>query len=436
MDYEERIVGSELLHCLSPATLCGLLNLVDFCSDAEVVTLAIKATKRLLSDWLRFTTASGYYYPVAARNIVHRYDPVFQPITYILTGQGPPLVDGSWRADYWGQFLATSGFDFDAAVVGAWDLVIDGDFSVGHRIADHKQVHAGLSRLDRTMFQWSAGAVANPEVVEDSLYFLKEYRPPVADFSSVPFLQALLNIFPSFLAPIFTSILSGQSMGTDFSRADYYVYKHYNSMLRSLKNYHVGRRGAQQYPWAATAHDVPVFTLSGMDDTCLRNNGQIANTHLPDVKQSHNVALITYKPSWDVKKPFDWFETKIGLSLRVGLYFPTHRFDQVVERGHWIIGQRIDSYVAVWRHDKEFKGCDPGEIICDEYWYSEGNNQNKASAWAVVVGNNVTHGSFTDFVAIVEQGTVEEELPWPFLDLFIKYTSKVKVGGQEITAKL
>jgi hypothetical protein len=395
------------------------------------------ATKRLLSDWLRFTTASGYYYPVAARNEVHRYDVTFHPITYILTGQGPPLVDGSWRANPWGQFLATSGFDFDDAVVGAWDLVIDGEFSVGHSIKDHKTIHAGLSRIDRTMFQWSAGAVTHPEVIGDSLYFLKEYRPPVADFlSSIPFLQFVLDIFPEFLASFLAIIFGGQSKGTDFSGADYYVYKHYDSMLSSLKSYNVGLRGAQQYPWVATAHDVPVFTLSGMDDNCFRNNGQIANTHLPDVKQSHNVALITYKPSWDVRKSFDWFKPKFGLGLRVGLYFPTRRFDEVVERGQWIIGRRVDSYVAVWRHRTSFKGCNPGELICDEYWYSEGDDRNKASAWAVVVGSKETHGDFTNFVTIVEQGTVEEKFPWPIFDFFFKYTSKVKVDGQEITTSL
>jgi hypothetical protein len=319
--------------------------------------------------------------------------------------------------------------------IGSWDLVIDGKFSVGHRIEDHKTIHAGISRLDRTMYQWSAGAVTNPQVVEDSLYFLREFRPPEA----IPLLPFVLQTFPSFLTPIFAYLLTGQSSGTDFSGANYYLYKHYNSMLGSLQNYNVGRRGGQQYPWVATAHDVAVFTLSGMDDDpCFRNNGQIANTHLPDVTQSHNVALVTYKPAWDVRKPFDWLAPKLfGLGLRVGLYFPTQRFDEIVERGKWIIGRRVESYVAVWRHNTLRKGCGPGVVICDEYWYSEGEDRYKASAWAVVVGDNETHGSFTNFIAIVEKGTVEEKFPWLFTELLgFKYTSTVKVDGQKITVKL
>lgn len=423
-----------------PVTLGGLLNLVDYCSDEEIVDLAKQATTRLVQDHLRFTNAAGYFYPVAGRNKVHQYDEPFPFLSYLLTGKGPSLLDKElWRTDYWMLYPVTSSFDFDEVVANSWDQEIDSEFTVGHPIEEHATVHADLSRLDRTMFQISAGAVVQPEVILDTLYLATEVPAP----SLVAGGGFLIDIglwfidrIPSFLITFIASLIPGQTKGTHFY-ATYHLYKHYDTMLTSLQDYYVGYRGFEQIPWMATVHDIPVFTQSGVDGDCIINTGQIANTHLPRVQQDSNVALITYKPAFEVRAPFRLLGWALGFSMRVILYFPVDRFDEVIERENWVIGRRVDSYIAVWRDDDKRHTCDEDELICDEYWYSNGDLRFKASNWAVVVGDSNTHSSFSNFVSIVAEGSVTEEFPFPFLDWFgFKYKTRVKVDGKDISSEL
>lgn len=413
---------------------------MDFCSDPEIVDLAKQATTRLLTDWLRFVTDEGFYYPVAGRNRVGLYQPVHWFITYILTGRGIPPDNNSWRQVGYFAFAATSTFDFES--VGAnWEPVIDRTLTNGHPVNEHKTVHASLSRTDRTLVQWSAGAVFHPDTILDSLYTFTEI--PTATLLPPGILVDIavwfLNAMPGFLITTVARMLPGQTKGTDWSGATYHIYKHYNSVLTSLQDFNVGYRGQEQYPWVATAHDVPVFTQSGPQGDCvLSSNGEIRQTHLPLVQQDSNVALITYKPTFDVRAPFVLLGWAIGFSLRVALYFPVEKFDEVVERENWVIGRRVDSYVAVWRDDDTSQNtCDGSELPCDEYWFSEGDSSFKSSVWAVVVGDADTHGDFSSFVSTVEQGTVTRELPWLVLEfLGFKLTTEVNVDGKQIVSKI
>lgn len=369
---------------------------------------------------------------------MHQYDAPFPFLSYLLTGKGPTLDEDSWRPDYWMMYPVTSSFDFDS-VISSWQLEINREFTIGHGIEDHKNVHSNLSRIDRIMFQWSAAAILHPEVILDSLYFLSEVpeHSIIGGGALVDALLWFLKFIPSFLITFVVGLFPGQTQGVDFSGATYYVYKHNNVMLSSLRDFHVGYRGHEQYPWMATVHDIPVFTQSGPNGDCIENAGQVANTHLPRVQQVDNVALITYKPSADVRAPFRFFGWALGFSLRVVLYFPVARFDEVVERGNWIMGRRVDSYVAVWRDDTKSKLCDEDELVCDEYWYSDGDIRFKASAWAAVVGDSDTYESFMSFVSIVEQGKVEEKFPFLFLDWFgFKYETEVTVDGNKISSQL
>ena len=104
------------------------------------------------------------------------------------------------------------------------------------------------------------------------------------------------------------------------------------------------------------------------------------------------------------------------------------------------MGRRENSYVGAWRYNgwEEFD-CSVHRLNgdpCDERFTSAGRFQNRASVWAIVVGNDRTHGSFPDFVSVVEQGRVEEASP-NLIESFIFfqgfYRTSLTVDGKTLS---
>ena len=113
-------------------------------------------------------------------------------------------------------------------------------------------------------------------------------------------------------------------------------------------------------------------------------------------------------------------------------------FDEVREKGRWILGRRRDSYVAIWRHSLQQNDCSTVDQICDAYYYSEPFRKPQGQVWVAVVGNNVTHSDFDSFETIVSQGKVSENVQFtPFFGVDgLTYKTSVKVDGKELSATL
>lgn len=191
--------------------------------------------------------------------------------------------------------------------------------------------------------------------------------------------------------------------------------------------------------WAATVGDIAVCTQSGVSgltyDTDFGEN--VANTHIPQIKQTENVALIAYRPVWDVVL-LSFLGSLIGIpyTTQVALLFPTDRFHEVVESGHWIAGRKDENYVAVWRHSLQQQDCSSvvsSSEPCDEYYYSNPRGFDRPQAWAVVVGDSGTHVSFTSFTQSVFAGRLVERKPIILFRLFgQKYQATLQVDGKDI----
>ena len=421
-------------------TLGALLNLVDFSTDAQVQSKAELCVDRLIGDWMVVTNSLGSAYPAAGRN----YDILYQKqqwLSMMWMALGLSDFDGNkWRGDFAGSFLATSSYDLER-VANKWSPVENRVLSFGHPVDQHQNIHSSLeNRVDQILFQWSAGGYAMPETIEDTVWLLAEYdlylnrefEPFATLFQTVPELDSLSRLLP------------GQSRGTDLSRVDVHVYKHTNVALTSLANYLASARSGQQFPWIASLNNVAVYTQAGVTGPCVATSvtDMVANTHLPDVQQEGNVALITYRPSVEVKFVSQVLQDAIdfgGFDTRVALHFPVESFDEVIEHGQWICGRVGESYVAVYRAVFKRNDCstvqgDP----CEQYYYSDTSTPPYGQTWAAVVGNNVTHSSFQAFQNVVTQGIVREEVSITPLDasLGLTYSSSLEVDVVTLSVSL
>jgi hypothetical protein len=158
-------------------------------------------------------------------------------------------------------------------------------------------------------------------------------------------------------------------------------------MLSTLQDYHKGLNGEQQWPFVATAGSAPVYIATGeyLDS---RN----PSVHFPFAKQKENVALLVYSPNSDLQL----FSRD---NLDVTLIWPETSFSESSkEQGNWIVGREDSSYVAVYRSCLDFNG--DGLPSCSA----------TKQVWACVVGHEDTHGSYEEFLAILQEASVENKV--------------------------
>jgi hypothetical protein len=314
---------------------------------------------------------------------------------------------------------------------------VNAKFEIGHAAADLKRVHDGLPRDDRILHQWTAGAAVDKKHIADSRYLVNEYRlfnhkllGDIGGWTKLLFFDPLLMLI--------SGLFSGQTEGSIFTGAKVTVFKDHGVALTSLEDYNVGDRGADQWPWCATVGDIAVFTQSGISGRVFQPALGFSNTHLPQVKQDGNVALISYRPKKEVYFPEFWLNLfGVDYQTRGGLRFPEERFDEVAEEGRWVFGRKGDNYVGVWRHSLDKNDCSSENEVCREYYFSDPKDGSRQQVWAAVVGNTITHGSFALFRQVVAQGTVEANRP-NFLSWFFGFTyeTSLQVDGKSLSSRI
>jgi hypothetical protein len=341
-----------------------------------------------------------------------------------------------------GGFLSTSTYNLEVPAA-TWTPVVDTVLSIGHDVLQHKEIHASLdNRVDQTLFQWSAGGYFLPETALDTQFVLDTYHLGTHDeFGIVAPIAKLLNRrFFDDLA----RLVPGLSRGSNIAGADVAIYRHHCVALISLHDFIVGARAAQQWSWVATIEDISVYTQSGVTSKSFRDPTGTSQVHMPDVKQDGNVALITYRPSYDIIVP-SFLLNILGIDMdfptQVALHFPVELFDQVVEEGRWILGRKNESYIAVWRHGLRQNDCSSSPVEpypCDPYYYSNPKSFFRGQVWAVVVGNAITHGSFEEFEDVILQGEVSGRTVFTPRKAFgwFTYKSRLRVDGKSLSCSM
>jgi hypothetical protein len=173
-----------------------------------------------------------------------------------------------------------------------------------------------------------------------------------------------------------------------------YTYRTPDYMLSAAQDYRKGYGGDQQHIWQATlGKDAVCFTTHPArihDDT---PNYWTGSGSLPRVGQVKNVALILYDIS-----------TRPGLYITHRMKFthawlPRDKFDEVISRGKWTFARKGDAYLALWSRN-DTRWADEGEwkdieIIAD----------GKRNIWICELGRRTTDGEFEEFVARIQAAT-------------------------------
>lgn len=369
-----------------PYTLSGLLNLVDFCEDEEISSMAELAAKRLLSEILMVTNDKGVFYPTAGRNYVGKYLTPYQQnhnaLIYLITEMGEAPNSPTHAS----TFLATSKIDMEDVAAG-FQTNLDTKFAFGHTLQEGRTLNLPLSRLDRAIFTLSYGGYFHPYVSNQTQWLMNTYGlwdhkefESFSMFKGIP--KELGNLVAKVGAAVSkSSVISGQTVA---------VYKNKGVVLTSSLDKWKGYLGYQIWPYCATVETIPVFTISGDPAVNWEDwSSTGSNTHLPYVWQESNVALVMYRP--DPLPELLGFKNK-----EVNLYFPENEFDEVRHNGKWMIGRKAKSYVAVRRYSDE--------MMNGRYYASNIDGQ----AWVVVVGNEDVHGSFNDFENVIDKAVFYE----------------------------
>lgn len=370
----------------SPYAFAGILNLADFSENVEIKNLAIAASKRLLTDLLMVSNDQGVYYPAAGRNYPGKYESAHgqnhSSLIWLLTGLGPvPSV-----ATHAGGFLASTSIDF-SDVTDSWTQELDTVLYNGHSLEEGFVINQALTELDRTIFQWSSGAYFHPEVISETVNLLVDSNMwGHVDFTLLADLQG----FPLESYPGLAEGLSGVSKSSVNCKEDIAIFKNRGVTLCSAQDFWKGKVGYQQWPICANSGTSAIYTGSGPVELDWQDrSSNNANEHLPYVEQSHNVALVMYRP--EPLLPVVPFNNK-----DVALHWKDSDFDEIVEDGMWLIGREGNGYVGVRRH------C-TGEINGVRACETDGGQ-----TWVFVVGNDAMYGSFSNFQNLISQSQYEE----------------------------
>ncbi len=385
-------------------TISALLNLADFAKDTTIKTKAANAARKFMRQILQVVNDEGTYFPAAGRSFYSAYDREgrLRPTIYLLTGLGELSDDTEISS----VFIATTTTNL-GVVRNEWKATRNITMTNGHSINEGFDIHGDLTRQDRAIFQWSAGGYFHPDLAADFKWALDYYdlwdHEAFSDYAQYRSLSS-----SAFVAAAGTAAAISRSsyIGSSSVR----LYKHNGVGLTSIQNHWKGRAGYQQWPWVATVGKEAVFTRSGNPSP----TGSTSNTTLPYVEQKDNVALIMYRADKDLSLfGFDNFD--------VALHWQEEDFDQVVRSGNWVIARSAENYVAVRKHCNQtingFEAC----------------NDQDGQTWAVVVGNDQTHGTFNQFRNIIAASSYDERWVYNIGNGGYTYVGEISVDGKSIS---
>ena len=371
-----------------PYTLSGLLNLIDFCQDDTIRSLAEQAAKKLIQEVLWIVNSEGVFFPAAGRNFassyLEPYDGNFNSIVWLLTGLGVRPT----RVYHVGAFLTTSKIDVGTIT---WQPEHNAVVNIGHPITQN--VNGVLSsRVDKVLAQWSFGGYFHPDVIDDTQWLLEEYD--LQDHKEFSQFNALTSI-PADVVGLGISLFDLEQIteSSVLCNEQVAIFRHGPTALSSVQEYWAGNLGYQQVPWMAAIGRVGVWTQSGVSGSVEEwGQGVTNNSHLPYVKQTDNVALIMYKP----EQTYQWALEIAGIdNFDVSLYWPSsgdNSFIHTEQQDAWYLGQQWGGYIAVRSH------C--GSTICGD----------DKQTWAVVVGNAEMYGNWNGFVTAIKGSTYVQEM--------------------------
>ncbi len=371
--------------------LVPLLNLVDFCDDPEIATKATMVLDLMILD-MALNHLRGTFGCTHGRSYYrHKVDGARESTASVFK-----LLFGlnTWHAGNMAAvaFALSLRYRLPAALYEiATDLdrpEMESRQRMGIRLEESARWGLDPRRLEDGMTYLSLEAYTHPRTIGLMVRMLDAYGWWENRFFA-PFRRHRRWIEVAhrlYLLPLVARVFERDLTRNMRPEANIYTYRTPDYMLSSAQNYRKGYGGDQQHVWSATLGPQaicftthPVLQQEGTPDYWTGSG------NLPRVAQVQNVALVLY-----------------DISTRPGVYvthrqrythawFPRASFDQVIERGGWILARRGEGYLALWSH-RPYAWTREGE------WQDrEIVAQGKRNVWICELGRQAEDGEFDSF---------------------------------------
>jgi hypothetical protein len=381
--------------------LVALLNLIEFCDDAEIRTRATMVVDLILLD-MALNSYRGVFGSTHGRSYERSKKWAAQEgMTDTLK-----LLFGT------GSFARLENMSAPSLALGRtyrvpavlYEIANDRSSTYVHRqrmgirVAECERWGIGLDDLDGGMELLGLEAYTHPRTID--LFFRMMDRFgwwENAFFSPFRSNQRLVELLRrGRLLPAFARLFERDITRNLREEVNVYTYRTPDYLLSSAQDWRKGYGGDQQHLWQATlGPDAVCFTTHPGPRHFQSPGYWTGSASLPRVAQVRNVVIAIYDAR---RRPALYVQNRKAFTHA---WLPRERFDEVVERGGWILARLGDGYLALRSRQpwswQEGPGEDRGrEIVA----------AGRRNVWICEMGRRADSGDFPAFVEAVTSAPV------------------------------
>lgn len=262
------------------------------------------------------------------------------------------------------------------------------------------------------MMQWAMEAYVNPEIVRNSLSYIRKTNMFSNEFL-VPLQDLDFTLFRVFhLEPLIIRLAKPQSIGHAFQQANTYTFKTKDYSVYSVQNYfpgnyadqvHVAGMNIKNYFSVFHSHPAVNKNIDSKSPSYWVGYGR-----LPHVAQDSSISLSIYN-----------LPDKKGVLEKDMLhfthaYFPKDKFDTVRIIDNYAFGKKGDTYCAmIGKNDFYYRKNTTNDLI----------QQGKQTFWIIEAGNKEQDVSFEKFCTRV----LRNKITFDSTNLILTYSSNRKI---------
>ncbi|MCC7076145.1 MAG: hypothetical protein IT198_03380 [Acidimicrobiia bacterium] len=218
------------------------------------------------------------------------------------------------------------------------------------------------------MTWWSMGAFMSWQIAPFSARFVEENDLwKSSNFAPVAILEPVVErASPSFVRRLARALAPIANAGLS-SEVDTSTWRNSDVMLSAAVDWRPGQRSEQVHTWQATLDaDALVFTnhpregVPAAGDPNAREGYWTGEASIPRVAHHERSLVAVYSPQYP-SIPIGSGGFGLAYENYTHAFFPTERFDEIVERDGWVVGRLGEGYVALWSwRPARWRTYDPG----------------------------------------------------------------------------
>jgi hypothetical protein len=367
--------------------ILGLINLIDYSGDSNITKKAEIIMDLLLYDIASqktgsmFVSVSGRAYErsrkggddISSKRITDYIWKNIRPVTSHLN-----FALMTSKKYHIPQVIREIGNDkLDAVIKQCNGLNISQLKTEGYFGSDDKSI----------MMQWAMEAFSNPEIIKNSLAYIRKNNMFSNEFLS-PFKYFDFTVVRLLcLEPAISSIFNPQTNGAAIQQANTYTYRTRDYSLYSVQNYFPGNYANQVHVAGMNIdssfsifHSHPASPKYVSKPT---PNYWVGYGRLPHVAQDSSISLSIYNLP-EKKNALEAYMLNFTHA-----YFPKKKFDSVIIINKYAFGKKGNTFCA---------------LVGNSNLYYEKNSDDdliqpgRKSFWIIEAGNKKSNGSFNNFV--------------------------------------